>query len=84
MGLSQYSYHGTGARHFIMMATHNFIINERLSFSLSIDKSRSPDKGQWLWEPNNDKDYLYGQIGVHYQYKHFDFALALQILSIKW
>ena len=71
-----WDYFGTGARHFIMMATHNFEISERFSIAISIDKSRSLDREKWLWQ-SQDKDYLHGQISAHYLFNQFDLSLAL-------
>ncbi|MBL4940541.1 MAG: hypothetical protein JKY81_02625 [Colwellia sp.] len=71
-----WDYFGTGARHFIMMATHRIKISEHFSITVSIDKSRSLDQGQWLWQPE-DKDYLHGQISGHYQFQQFDLSVAL-------
>lgn len=71
-----WDYFGTGARNFIMMATHNFPISENLSIAISIDKSRSLDKEKWLFQPQ-DKDYLHGQISGQYTFHQFDFTIAL-------
>jgi uncharacterized protein (TIGR02001 family) len=71
-----WDYFGTGARNFIMMATHHFEISKNFSIAISIDKSRSLDKDKWLFQPQ-DKDYLHGQISGHYSFQQFDFSIAL-------
>lgn len=69
-------YFASGARHYIMMASHTFTFTEQLSVLISIDKSTSLDEEKWLWQ-NQDKDYVHGQITASFVYSSFDFSLGL-------
>ncbi|KGJ90708.1 TorF family putative porin [Colwellia psychrerythraea] len=71
-----WDYFGTDAGHYIVMASHNFILTDSLSILVGIDKSTSLDSNKWQWQANDD-DYIHGQISVTYSFKHFDFSLGL-------
>ncbi len=71
-----WDYFGTGASHYIIMASHNFILTDRLSLLVSVDKSTSLDSNKWQWQANDD-DYIHGQITASYSYKKLSFSLGL-------
>jgi len=69
-------YFATGARHYIVMASHTFTFTERYSLLISLDKSTSLDADKWQWGANN-KAYLHGQITALISYQYVDFSFGL-------
>lgn len=69
-------YFGSSASHYIVKASHTFILTEYFSLLLSLDKSTSLDSDKWQWQ-TNDNNYIHGQITALTSYQHFDLSFGL-------